>query len=189
MATTFASTNATTTSPSKTLFSIARYGNVLGSRGYVLPFFLKQKKNNYFTITDKKMTRFNITLEEACEMVLWAFKNSKGGEIFVPKIPSFKIIDLAKSIDAKKKIKFIGIRPGEKIHEEMITSSDSNYTVDINNKYFAILNNSNEKLLKFYSRAKKVKENFSYNSGNNKRFLKINEIKKLIKNYEKKKIN
>ncbi len=170
-------------------FSIVRYGNVLGSRGSVLPFFLKQKKNNYFTITDKKMTRFNITLEEACEMVLWAFKNSKGGEIFVPKIPSFKIIDLAKSIDAKKKIKFIGIRPGEKIHEEMITSSDSNYTVDINNKYFAILNNSNEKLLKFYSRAKKVKENFSYNSGNNKRFLKINEIKKLIKNYEKKKIN
>jgi len=170
-------------------FSIVRYGNVLGSRGSILPFFLKQKNSDCFTVTNEKMTRFNITLKEACKMVLWAFENLKGGEIFVPKIPSFKIIDLAKAIDPKKKIKYIGIRPGEKIHEEMITSSDGNNTVDLNNKYYAILNNSNKKLLSSYSRAKKVKENFSYSSGNNKKFLNINEIKKLIKDYQKKYIN
>ncbi|MDC0417217.1 UDP-N-acetylglucosamine 4,6-dehydratase (inverting) [Candidatus Pelagibacter sp.] len=170
-------------------FSIVRYGNVLGSRGSILPFFLKQKNSDYFPVTNEKMTRFNITLKEACKMVLWTFENLKGGEIFVPKIPSFKIIDLAKAIDPKKKIKYIGIRPGEKIHEEMITSSDGNNTVDLNNKYYAILNNSNKKLLSSYSSAKKVKENFSYSSGNNNKFLNINEIKKLVKDYQKKYIN
>ena len=162
-------------------FSVVRYGNVLGSRGSILPFLLKQKKENFFTITDENMTRFNITLKEACNIVFWALQNSYGGEIFVPKIPSFKILDLAKAIDPKKKIKFIGIRPGEKIHEEMITSSDSFNTVELNNKYFAILNNSNKKLNKYYKKFKKFKKNYSYSSGNNKHFLSINELKNLIK--------
>lgn len=167
-------------------FAIVRYGNVLGSRGSILPFFLKQKKEDYFTITDKNMTRFNITLEEACEMVDWSLKNCVGGEIFVPKIPSFRIIDLARSIDPKKKIRFIGIRAGEKIHEEMITSSDSLYTRDLNKKYYVILNGSNNKLLDYYNKKsiKRVKINFSYNSETNFNFLTIPQIKKMIKNFE-----
>ena len=167
-------------------FAIVRYGNVLGSRGSILPFFLKQKKEDYFTITDKNMTRFNITLEEACEMVDWSFKNCVGGEIFVPKIPSFRIIDLARSIDPKKKIRFIGIRAGEKIHEEMITNSDSLYTRDLNKKYYVILNGSNNKLLDYYNKKsiKRVKINFSYNSETNFNFLTIPQIKKMIKNFE-----
>ncbi len=166
-------------------FSVVRYGNVLGSRGSILPFLLKQKKQHYFTITDENMTRFNITLKEASEMVLWAFQNCKGGEIFVPKIPSFKILDLAKAIDNRKKIIFIGIRPGEKIHEEMITVSDSYNTIDLGKKYFAILNSSNNKLTSLYYKSKKVKKNFSYNSGNNSKFLNIKDLKKLIKDYQK----
>ena len=165
-------------------FSVVRYGNVLGSRGSILPFFLKQKNKSFFTITDKEMSRFNITLKEASLMVEWAFKNCVGGEIFVPKIPSFRIIDLAKSIDSKKPLKIIGVRPGEKIHEEMITSSDSFNTVNLNKKYYVILNSSNDKLNKYYSTKKKlnkVKKGFSYNSGTNSNFLSIKEIKRLIK--------
>ncbi len=165
-------------------FSVVRYGNVLGSRGSILPFFLKQKNKSFFTITDKEMSRFNITLKEASLMVEWAFKNCVGGEIFVPKIPSFRIIDLAKSIDSKKPLKIIGVRPGEKIHEEMITSSDSFNTVNLNKKYYVILNSSNDKLNKYYSTKKKlnkVKKGFSYNSGTNSKFLSIKEIKRLIK--------
>ena len=165
-------------------FSVVRYGNVLGSRGSILPFFLKQKNKSFFTITDKEMSRFNITLKEASLMVEWAFKNCVGGEIFVPKIPSFRIIDLAKSIDSKKPLKIIGVRPGEKIHEEMITSSDSFNTVNLNKKYYVILNSSNDKLNKHYlikKKLNKVKKGFAYNSGTNSKFLSIKEIKRLIK--------
>ena len=128
---------------SKTIFSVARYGNVMNSRGSVIPLFSKQKENKQFTVTDKKMTRFNITLKEATELVFWTLKNSKGGEIIVPKIPSYKILDLAKAISPSCKIKIIGIRPGEKIHEELITASESANTLDLG-KYYVILPTTKE---------------------------------------------
>ena len=111
-------------------FNVVRYGNVMGSRGSVIPLFQKLKKTDYFPITDIKMTRFNITMDEGINLVLFALKNGKGGEIFISKIPSYKIVDVAKAINPNCKIKIIGIRPGEKIHEEMITSSDSYSTYD-----------------------------------------------------------
>ena len=128
------------------------------------------------------MTRFNITLKEASEMVLWSVKNSIGGEILVPKIPSFKIIDLAKSISKKCKIKYIGIRPGEKLHEEMITASDSYTTYDLG-KYFAIVNPSNKKSLDHYKKKyNKIKKGKSYNSLDNDKYLSDKDLKELIKN-------
>ena len=124
----------------KNLFTVVRYGNVWASRGSVVPEFIKisKNKNLMVPITDKNMTRFSITLEQGVNMVFWSIKNAKGGENFVPKIPSYKITDLAKSICPNNKIKVIGIRPGEKLHEEMITKSDSELTVDLG-KYYAIL--------------------------------------------------
>ena len=167
----------------RNIFSICRYGNVMGTRGSVIPLFLQQKKDGMITITDKKMTRFNITLNESIDLVLYAIKNSLGSEIFVPKIPSYRIMDLVKAIDNKCKIKMTGRRPGEKIHEEMITVDDSYNTIE-NAKYYIILPSLNDvkikKYLKFY-KAKKIDNVFSYNSESNKKFLKIEEIKKLIK--------
>jgi FlaA1/EpsC-like NDP-sugar epimerase len=167
----------------KIKFSIVRYGNVMGSRGSVLHSFIQQKKNNELFITEPSMTRFNIMLEEAINMVMWTILNAKGGEIFVPKIPSFNITDLAKVVCEKCKIKIIGIRPGEKIHEEMISSFDSKNTFDLN-KYYAIVP---ENLIKFYKNKnyKLVDKNFSYNSKSNKNFLGINDLKKIVKNFNK----
>lgn len=160
---------------SRCKFSVVRYGNVMGSRGSVIPLFLKQKKSNKgFTITDPNMTRFNITLDESVKFVLNCEKIMKGGEIFVPKIPSYKILDLLNAIEKNPKFKTIGIRPGEKLHEEMITKSDSLNTKEFKN-YFVI----NPSFKKYKSNTKKI---FSYNSYNNKKFLKINEIKNLIEN-------
>ena len=119
----------------KIIFSVVRYGNVMNSRGSVLPLFLKQKKLKYFTITDPAMTRFNITLDESVNLVLKVCNQSIGYEIFVPKIPSFKIVDLANAISPSNKLKFIGTRPGEKIHEEMITESDSKNVVELKDTY------------------------------------------------------
>ena len=136
---------------SKTIFSIVRYGNVFNSRGSVVPLFIKMKKNNLFPVTHKNMTRFNITLIESVKMVEWAINNAKGGEIFVPKLKSYKILDLARAINPKAKIKIIGIRPGEKIHEQMITTDDSYSTYDLG-KYFAILNPSIKDLNKYYKK-------------------------------------
>ncbi len=167
----------------KTIFSVARYGNVMNSRGSVIPLFLSQRKNNLFTITDTNMTRFNITLKDAIELVFWTLKNSIGGEIFVPKIPSYKILDLAKAISANCKIKIIGIRPGEKIHEELITSSESINTLDLG-KYYAILPTTKGISLGDYQKkrnGKKLSKNFSYNSGTNPHFLSVSELKKLLK--------
>ena len=167
----------------KVSFSIVRYGNVMGSRGSIIPIFLKESKFGKLKITDKRMTRFNLSLNESFELVLNTIKKSVGGEIFVPKIPSYKIIDLANAIGPSCKKIFTGVRPGEKIHEEMITSSDS-YTSYDTGKFFIILPSNNLKIIqkvkKIY-KLKKVKENFSYNSGSNKKFLKIIEIRKLIK--------
>lgn len=167
----------------ETCFAVVRYGNVLGSRGSVFPIFLNQAKSGYFTVTDKRMTRFHITLDEAVEMVMWSIKNMLGGEIFVPKIPSYRIIDVVKAMNPNNKIKFIGIRPGEKIHEEMISSSDSFYTVDLG-KYYAIISNSGKYTTNDYARKfnkKLVNEGFSYRSDTNDYFLNISQIKRIIK--------
>ena len=168
---------------SKTIFSIVRYGNVAGSRGSIIPFFKAISGKNNFPITDEKMTRFWITLKESIEMVLWALQHSKGAEIFVPKIPSFKILDLAKAINPKAKIKIIGIRQGEKIHEDLITLSDSVSTYDFG-KYYAILNNYSEINIKNYNlkNIKKVSDNFFYNSGSNSDYLNISDLQKHLKN-------
>lgn len=158
-------------------FSVVRYGNVMFSRGSVLPTFLKQKNEGRFTITDKNMTRFTLTLKQSVEIVMWALINSKGSEIFVPKIPSYKIIDVAKAINPNNKLKIIGLRSGEKLHEEMITLSDSYNTYDLG-KYYAIIPKDG---MYNYRKTKirKIRKIFSYNSKDNK-YLSINEIKKLI---------
>lgn len=165
-------------------FSVVRYGNVLGSRGSVLPLFINQAKKKTFTITDKKMTRFNISLKKAVEMVIWSIKNCVGEEIVVPKIPSYNIMTLAKAISPKAKFKFTGIRSGEKIHEELITKSDSQNTYDIGS-YYLILPNNNKKILHRFKKKKsnprKVKEGFYYSSDNNKKFLSVKELKIEIK--------
>ena len=172
----------------KIAFSVVRYGNVLNSRGSVLPLFLDQLKKDYFTITEKNMTRFIITLNQGVEFVLNSLKNMCGGEIFVPKIPSIKIADLAKSLDKTKKIVVTGIRPGEKIHEEMINVSDSLNTIEFNNFYIIFPNNEclkNQKKIFFKNFIKKnnglkVANNFRYSSDNNLVFLSTKEIQKLI---------
>lgn len=167
---------------SQLTFSIVRYGNVIGSRGSVIPFFLDKRESGVLPITDKNMTRFNISLNEGVDMVLWALNNSDGGEIFVPKIPSYKILDVAEAVAPECKHEIIGIRPGEKLHEEMITTSDGPNTVDLGN-YYAILPsykiNYTERYIEKYC-GKKVSHNFSYNSGTNENFLTIEEIRKLI---------
>ena len=119
-------------------FSVVRYGNIMGSRGSVIPLFIKQAKEGYLKITDPEMTRFNLTLEEGVEMVIWSLFNAIGGEIFVPRIPSYKVADLAEAIAPNLPKQIFGMRPGEKIHEEMITSSDSYSTIELD-KYYAIL--------------------------------------------------
>ena len=167
-------------------FSIVRYGNVMGSRGSVIPLFLKQRKNNIFTITDKKMTRFNITLEQGINFVLNSLKIMKGGEIFVPKIPSYKVIDIVHSISKNAKIKIIGIRPGEKIHEEMISSEESLNVIEYKNFYVVIPNSkfnpiNKKKYMKIFKNGKNTKENFNYSSNNNIDFLTVNQLTKLIK--------
>lgn len=168
----------------KSIFSVCRYGNVMGTRGSVIPLFLKQSKDGFVTLTDKNMTRFNITLEESINLVMYAIKHSMGKEIFVPKIPSYKLTDLAKAINNKINFKIIGIRPGEKIHEEMITYDDSINTIE-NQKYYLILPSLNKNDLKKYLKnykAEKIGNFFSYNSRDNKRFLSTSQLRKLIIN-------
>lgn len=163
-------------------FSVVRYGNVMGSRGSVIPFFRKMRNSGVLPITDKRMTRFNITLQEGVNLVLLAFAKMFGGELFVPKIPSYRIIDLAKAVDNNCKLEYIGIRPGEKIHEDMITITDAINTIKMGN-YFVILPSSKENYItdKWLAKGGKLCEyGFSYNSGNNDRFLTVEELKKLI---------
>jgi len=167
-------------------FSVARYGNVAGSRGSVIPFFLNHKSKGFLPITDKRMTRFTITLDQSVEFVFFCLKKMWGGEVFVPKIPSYKILDLAKAISPKSRIKFIGIRPGEKIHEEMISSSEALNTLEFKN-YFVIVPNSEfldwgkKQYMQKNKNGKICNYNFSYNSQNNTKFISISEIKNLIK--------
>tara|TARA_Y100000591_G_C21805685_1_gene684724 strand:- start:394 stop:1374 length:981 start_codon:yes stop_codon:yes gene_type:complete len=159
-------------------FSVVRYGNVMMSRGSVIPQFLKNKNN--IKITDKRMTRFNIGLDQGVEFVLFCLTHSIGGEIFVPKLQSYNILDLAKAISPNSKYKTIGIREGEKLHEEMITKSDSLNTLE-NKKFYIILPN-NVDIAKFKKKfkANKVSKMFSYNSLENKQRLNISQLRKLI---------
>lgn len=165
-------------------FSVVRYGNVMGSRGSVIPFFAnKAKAGEDLPITDREMTRFNISLEEGVEMVMWAIENALGGEIFVPKIPSYKIETIAKAIAPNATLVDIGIRPGEKIHEEMITDSDSYNTIEFD-KYYAILSSDadKEKFKKHYN-AVDVTPGFKYNSGENEEWESIKSMQEKIVKY------
>lgn len=163
-------------------FSVVRYGNVMGSRGSVIPFFLDKRKTGSLPITDPAMTRFNISLQEGVEMVLWALEHAQGGEIFVPKIPSYRITDVAQAIGPECQHPVVGIRPGEKVHEEMITASDSFNTVDLG-KYFAILPAAGAHTVETYCEAhggKPVQPGYAYDSGTNTDFLTVDELRKLI---------
>ena len=166
-------------------FAVVRYGNVMGSRGSVIPFFLERRHTGVLPITDPAMTRFNISLQEGVDMVLWALENAHGGEIFVPKIPSYRIADLAQAIGPDCEHRVIGIRPGEKLHEEMITASDSFNTVDLG-RYYAILPQSAR-----YSREQycdrngcaPVPEGYAYNSGTNPDFLTVDQLRDMIRQH------
>ena len=163
-------------------FSVVRYGNVMGSRGSVIPFFLESRLNGSLPITDPAMTRFNISLQEGVDMVLWALDNAWGGEILVPKIPSYRITDVAKAIGPECEHPVVGVRAGEKIHEEMITASDSFNTVDIG-AYYAILPSGGGYSIADYcakTGAKLVEPGFSYDSGSNAHFLTVEELRHLI---------
>ena len=167
------------------IFSVVRYGNVMGSRGSVIPEFIKQKETGVIKITDPEMTRFSITMLESIKLVIYALDKSIGGEIFVPKIPSYKITTLAKAISDKAKINIIGVRPGEKIHEELISINEAINTVDIG-KYYVILSPSilSKSLYEIYLKQKNVKKidkNFQYSSETNPKFLNVSEIRKLLK--------
>ena len=186
--------NANFYSKKKSLFSVVRYGNVSNSRGSVIPIFNEiNKKNEKFLVTHKEMTRFNISLEEAANFTANSIKEMIGGEIFVPKIPSYNIIDLVEAFKKNSNIKIIGLRPGEKLHEEMFSIHDSMYTLEAKD-HFVILPNvdffdyslSSYRNKKNKAKYKKLKKRFSYNSQENKNFLSINQLKKLIANTIKK---
>ena len=166
-------------------FSVVRYGNVMGSRGSVIPFFLERAKSGILPITDPAMTRFNISLSEGVGMVLWSLENALGGELFVPKIPSYRITDVAEAIGPSCKKPIIGIRPGEKIHEEMITESDSFATIDLG-PYYAILP-SDHRVQQIYKEAnvsfKDVPHGFIYSSGSNPEFLNVQQLRLLIQEH------
>lgn len=168
-------------------FSVVRYGNVMGSNGSVIPFFLKKKKEGVLPITDPTMTRFNISLADGVSMVLHALENAWGGELFVPKIPSYKILDVAKAICQDCEHKIVGIRPGEKIHEEMITASDSYNTYDLGKYYVIIPTVPNWNIEDFKSsfKAKKVENGFNYSSGQNTEWETVESLRTLINEYIK----
>jgi len=166
-------------------FSVVRYGNVMESRGSVIPFFLKQRESGIITITDDRMTRFNITLQQGAELVLHSLATMQGGELFVPKLPSYRITDVASAIAPHAKRKIIGIRPGEKIHEEMITATDAMNTVEFE-KYYVILPSVGDKVMINRIRTshgpivRNLEHGFCYNSGTNSHFLTVDDIRDLI---------
>lgn len=178
-----AANNITGWNPIK--FSVVRYGNVMGSNGSVIPFFLKKKKEGVLPITDATMTRFNISLQGGVDMVMHALENAWGGEIFVPKIPSYRITDVAEAIGPECEKPVVGIRPGEKIHEEMITSSDSYYTYDLGKYYTIIPATHRWKLEDFITKfsAKRVADGFKYNSGENEDWETVEGLRNLIKEH------
>ena len=163
-------------------FSVVRYGNVMGSRGSVIPYFLAQRAKGVFPITDPGMTRFNISLDEGVQMVMWALENALGGEIFVPKIPSYRILDVAEAVGPECEVCVVGIRPGEKLHEEMITAGDSLNTVDLG-PFYAILPSATDHLAEDYLERRggtRMESGFAYNSGTNPDFLTVEQLRHLI---------
>lgn len=166
-------------------FSVVRYGNVMGSNGSVIPFFINKRKEGVLPITDPNMTRFNISLQGGVDMVMHALEHAWGGEIFIPKIPSYKITDVAQAIAPDCELKIVGIRPGEKMHEEMITPSDSFYTYDLGNYYVILPTTPNWKLNEFIETfdAKKVEEGFAYNSATNEEWETVESMNELIKEH------
>lgn len=167
-------------------FSVVRYGNVMGSRGSVIPFFMKKREEGVLPITHEEMTRFNISLQDGVNMVMYAIEHHLGGEIFVPKIPSYRILDIAKAIAPDCATKIVGIRPGEKVHEEMITDTDSLNTIDLG-KYYAILPSVSftytEQEYLAHHQAEKVPFGFKYNSGTNTEWETIESLRELIKQH------
>ena len=167
-------------------FSVVRYGNVMGSRGSVIPFFLSKKTDGELPITHREMTRFNISLQDGVDMVMYAIENHLGGEIFVPKIPSYRILDVAEAIAPDSKIKDVGIRPGEKLHEEMITDTDSLHTIDLG-KYYAILPSVSlvylEQEFMDHHNGEKVPFGFRYNSAENSEWETVDSLREKIKKY------
>lgn len=164
-------------------FSVVRYGNVMGSRGSVIPFFISKKKEGILPITHEEMTRFNISLQDGVNMVMYALQHHLGGEIFIPKIPSYKILDIAHAIAPECEIQVVGIRPGEKLHEEMITDTDSLHTIDLG-RYYAILPSvsyayTEDEYIKHH-KAVKVPFGFKYNSYTNTEWETIEGLRKLI---------
>jgi UDP-N-acetylglucosamine 4,6-dehydratase (inverting) len=167
-------------------FSVVRYGNVMGSRGSVIPFFLEKRKEGFLPITDTEMTRFNISLSEGVDLVLYALEKAIGGELYVPKIPSYRITEVAEAIAPSCEQRVVGIRPGEKLHEEMITETDSLNTIETE-RYFIIVPNLMqkshqevmEKYLAYYQ-AKPVEKGFAYSSGKNSEWLSVAQIRQLI---------
>ena len=166
-------------------FSVVRYGNVMGSRGSVIPFFLKQRELGHLTITDERMTRFNITLEEGVDLVLMALEKMWGGEIFVPKIPSYRITEVAEALAPGVETRIVGIRPGEKVHEEMITETDALSTVEFE-KYFVILPATplwdvDDFMAEF--NGKMCEPEFRYSSGKNTEWLTVDDIRRLVREH------
>lgn len=168
----------------KTKLAVARYGNVMGSRGSVIPFFLKLSKKDKVPITDIKMTRFMISLKEAIDLVWFAFQDMSGGEIYVKKIPSMRITEIAKAVNKKSEFKIIGIRPGEKIHEQMIGPDDSNSTYEYKT-YYKIFPNSSKLNKQIIKKGKKVKQGFQYSSDTNKEWMTIEDLKFWIQKNKK----
>jgi FlaA1/EpsC-like NDP-sugar epimerase len=163
--------------------SVVRYGNVMGSRGSVVPFFLERRKTGILPITDERMTRFNISLEQGVDLVLYALEHMWGGELFVPKIPSYRITDVAEAIGPKCKRVVVGIRPGEKLHEEMITETDGLNTIEFD-KHFIILPSARlwdpDEYCKAFN-GRRCEYGFKYSSGNNTEWLSVEELRKLIR--------
>ncbi|MBY7834409.1 UDP-N-acetylglucosamine 4,6-dehydratase (inverting) [Vibrio fluvialis] len=167
-------------------FSVVRYGNVMGSRGSVIPFFLKKKEEGVLPITHEEMTRFNISLQDGVNMVMYAIEHHLGGEIFIPKLPSYRVLDVAKAVAPECETKIVGVRPGEKIHEEMITDADSLSTIDLG-KYYVILPSvsfvhTEEDFMKHHN-ASKVPFGFKYNSGTNTEWETVEGLRELIKEH------
>jgi UDP-N-acetylglucosamine 4,6-dehydratase len=167
-------------------FSIVRYGNVMGSRGSVIPFFIEKKREGMLPITHEEMTRFNISLQDGVDLVMFALANHLGGEIFIPKIPSYKILDIAEAIAPECERKVVGIRPGEKLHEEMITDTDSLNTIDLGD-FYAILPSVSytytEAEYMAHHKAEKVAFGFKYNSGTNTEWETVDSLRALIKQH------
>lgn len=166
-------------------FSVVRYGNVMGSNGSVIPFFMNRRKEGVLPITDPDMTRFNISLQGGVDMVMHALEHAWGGELFIPKIPSYRIPDVATAIGPECKQEVVGIRPGEKVHEEMITPSDSFYTYDLGKYYVIVPSTPRWKVEDFVKEfnANRVEVGFSYNSGNNTEWETVESLRELIKEH------